>query len=149
MIYAPSRNRPIIALKAGGTGDVTGNTVWKYEDPGGPDVPTPVSDGKYFYMVNDRGMVICLDAKTGKLIYGPERTANGTVDASPLLADGKLYITNESAVTTVVTAGPEFKVLATNELDGSYTLSSIAVSGKQLFIRTGTHLYCIGEKPGS
>jgi outer membrane protein assembly factor BamB len=149
MIYAPSRNRPIIALKAGGTGDVTGNTVWKYEDPGGPDVPTPVSDGKYFYMVNDRGMVICLGAKTGKLIYGPERTANGTVDASPLLADGKLYITNENAVTTVVAAGPEFKVLATNELDGSYTLSSIAVSGKQLFIRTGTHLYCIGEKPGS
>jgi hypothetical protein len=147
MIYAPSRNRPLIALKAGGAGDVTAtNTVWKFEDPGGPDVPTPVTDGKYFYIVNDRGMVICLEAKTGKLIYGPERTANGTVDSSPILADGKIYITNESAVTTVISAGPEFKVLATNELDGSFTMSSIAVSANQLFIRTGTHLYCIGEK---
>lgn len=145
MIYAPSRNRPILALKAGGTGDISGNIAWKFEEPGGPDVPTPVSDGKYLYVVNDRGMVILLDAKTGKLVYGPERTANGTVSASPLLADGKLYITNESAVTTVVAAGPEFKVISTNELDGSYTLSSIAVSGKQLFVRTGTHLYCIGD----
>src|SRR6185295_8565424 len=110
------------------------------------DVPTPVSDGKYFYMVDDRGMATCLDAKTGKLIWGPERTAIGTVDASPLLADGKIYITNESVVTTVIAAGPEFKVLATNELDGTYTLSSLAVSDKQLFLRTSTHLYCIGEK---
>ena len=59
---------------------------------------------------------------------------------------GKLYFTNESGVTTVLAAGPEFKVLATNELDDSYTLSSLAVAGSQLFLRTGTHLYCIGDK---
>jgi outer membrane protein assembly factor BamB len=147
MIYAPSRRRPLLALRAGGTGDVTeSHLAWKWDDRGGPDVPTPVSDGKYFYMVDDSGMATCLDAKTGKLIWGPERTAGGTVDASPVLADGKLYITNESGITTVLAAGPEFKTLATNELDGSYTLSSIAVSGKQIFLRTSTHLYCIGEK---
>ena len=95
-------------------------------------------------MVDDRGLATCLDAKTGEVVWGPERTAQGTVSASPILADGKLYITNEYAVTTVIAAGPEFKVLATNELDGSYTLSSLAVSGSQLFMRTGTHLYCIG-----
>ena len=82
---------------------------------------------------------------TGKRIWGPERTAIGTVSASPLLADGKLYVTNERNITTVLAAGPEFKVLATNELDGSYTLSSIAVSGDQLFLRTSTHLYCIAK----
>lgn len=147
MIYAPSRRRPLIALRAGGTGDVTeSHTAWKWDDRGGPDVPTPVSDGKHFYMVDDSGMVTCLDAKTGKLVWGPERTAVGTVDASPVLADGKLYITNEGAVTTVLAAGPEFKVLATNELDGTYTLSSPAISGKQIFLRTASHLYCIGEK---
>jgi outer membrane protein assembly factor BamB len=147
MIYVPSRRRPLLALRPGGTGDVTtSHLVWKWDDNGAPDVPTPVSDGKYFYMVEDRGMVTCLDAKTGKLIWGPERTALGTVSASPLLADGKLYITNENAVTTVLAAGPKFKVLATNELDGSFTLSSIAVSGEQLFLRTSTHLYCIGKK---
>ena len=116
---------------------------------GVPDVPTPVCDGKYFYMVEDSGRVTCLDAKTGKLIWGPERTAQGIVSASPLLADGKLFITNESGVTTVLAAGPEFKVLATNELDDSYTLSSLAVAGSQLFLRTGTCLYCIGRKQGS
>jgi outer membrane protein assembly factor BamB len=147
MIYAPSRRRPLLALRAGGTGDVTAtHLAWKWDARGGPDVPTPVSDGKYFYMVDDGGLVTCLDARTGKLLWGPERTAPGTVDASPLLADGRLYILNENAVTTVLAAGPEFKVLATNELDGSYTLSSIAVSGSQLFLRTSTHLYCIGEK---
>ena len=79
-------------------------------------------------------------------MWGPERTAQGTVSASPLLADGKVYITNEEAVTTVLAAGSKFKVLATNELDGEYTLSSIAVSGSHLFLRTATHLYCIGKE---
>jgi outer membrane protein assembly factor BamB len=145
MVYAPSRNRPILALKPSGTGDISDKVVWRYEERG-PDVPTPVCDGKYFYVVNDAGVASCLDAKTGKTVWGPERTAPGTVDSSPLLADGKIYITNESGVTTVLAAGPEFKVLSTNELDGSYTLSSIAVSGKQLFLRTGNALYCVGEK---
>jgi outer membrane protein assembly factor BamB len=147
MIFAPTRNRPLVALRAGGKGDVTSShTAWRWDNDGGPDVPTPVSDGKYFYMVDDRGLIACLDAKTGKSIYGPQRSGlGGTVSASPLLADGKLYITNESAVTAVLAAGPEYKLLATNELDGTYTLSSIAVSGQQFFLRTSTHLYCIGN----
>ena len=146
MIFAPSRRRPLLAIKAGGSGDVTAtHLAWTWDDRGGPDVPTPISDGKHFYMVDDSGMVTCLDAKTGKLVWGPERTATGTVSSSPLLADGKLYIINESAMTTVLQAGPEFKVLATNELDGDYTLSSFAVSGKHLIARTGSHLYLIGE----
>lgn len=149
VIYAGSRNKPLLALKAGGSGDITERGLaWKYEDRGGPDVPTPVTDGKLFYMVDDRGMVTCLDAKSGKVVWGPERVSNGTVDSSPLLADGKLYIMNESGVTTVLQAGPELKVLATNELDGSYTLSSIAVAGSQLFVRTSNCLYCISEKGG-
>lgn len=148
MIYAPSRRRPLLALRVGENGQVTPNHMaWRWDDRGGPDVPTPVSDGKYLYMVDDSGMVTCLDARNGKLIWGPERTVPGIVDASPLLADGKLYVVNENAVTTVLAAGPKFKVLATNTLDGSYTLSSPAVSGNHLFIRTATHLYCIGEKP--
>lgn len=146
MIFAPTRVKPLLALKAGGTGDVTESQLaWKYEEECAPDVPSPLSDGTYFYMVADNGSVTCLDVKTGKKVWGPERTTMGTVSASPVLADGKIYITNEKAVTTVVSAGPEFKSIATNELDGSYTLSSTAVAGKQLFIRTSNALYCIGE----
>ena len=64
MIYVPSRVRPLIAFRAGGSGDISqSHQVWSFDN--GPDVPTPVTDGKYFYSVNDRGIVWCLDAKTG------------------------------------------------------------------------------------
>ena len=96
-------------------------------------------------MVDDRGRATCLDAKTGEVIWGPERTAQGTVSSSPLVADGKVFLLNENAVTTVLSAGPEFKLLSTNELDGTYTLSTPVAVGSQLFIRTATHLYCIGN----
>lgn len=146
MVYAPTRKTPLLALSVDVIENIAASRiVWKWDEGAAPDVPTPVCDGKYFYMVDDKGLVTCLNAKTGAVIWGPERTAQGTVSASPILADGKIYLTNEFAVTTVLAAGPQFKKLATNELDGSYTLSSPAVSGSQLFIRTSTHLYCIGE----
>ena len=97
-------------------------------------------------MVDDRGLVICLDAKTGEVVWGPERTAQGIVSASPVLVDNKLYVTNEKAVTTVLAAGPKFKLLSTNELDGSYTISSPAVADSKIFIRTSDYLYCIGNQ---
>lgn len=148
MIYAPTRKKPLLALRAGGKGDVTeSHLVWKYEKPAGsPDVPTPICDGKYFYMVEDFGQVTCLDAKTGDVIWGPETTGLGRVSSSPVLADGKIYITAEDSEIAVVQAGPEFKLLGKSELDGSFTLSTPAVSGNQLFIRTGEYLYSISKR---
>lgn len=148
MIYSPTRQKPLLALdtrkmEAGGTPTL----AWKWDRPNGPDVPTPVCDGTYLYLVDDRGIVTCVGAKSGKVVYGPEHTSEGIVSASPLLADGKLYVTNEDAVTTVVSAGPAFKILATNKLSGGYTLSSLAVAGPNLFLRTAQYLYCIGPKP--
>ena len=135
MIYAPTRKNPILALKVGGSGDIsTSNLVWKWEGSAAPDVPSPICDGKYFYMVDDRGLVSCLDAKKGNLIWGPEKTTEGIVSASPILVEGKIYILNENSVTSVVAAGPEFKLLATSELDGTYTLASPAISNSQIFI---------------
>jgi outer membrane protein assembly factor BamB len=146
LIYAPTRQKPLLALRAGGTGDISeSHLVWKYEGSGGPDVPSPICDGEYLYLVDDRGLVTCLDPKTGTVVYGPETTREGIVSASPIISEGRMYILNEQGITTVVATGPEFKVLATSELDGSYTLASPAVSGKQIFIRTETHLYCISE----
>jgi outer membrane protein assembly factor BamB len=147
IIIAPTRKTPLLAIRAGGAGDVTeSHRLWAFTENGGPDVPTPVSDGKYLWLVEDAGLVTCLDLRTKERIWGPQRTASGTVSSSPLLADGKLYIVNEAGVTTVLEAGSEFKTIATNELDGSYTLSSPVAVGSQLFIRTGTTLYCIGNK---
>jgi outer membrane protein assembly factor BamB len=144
LIIAPSRERPILALKAGGRGDVTkSHVLWSAGN--GPDVPTPVTDGIYLYVVNDRGIMWCLDAKTGKEIYPRQRLRSGTYSASPVLADGRIYVTNEDGVTVVVKAGPAFQVLAENEFD-DYTLSSPAISEGQIFIRTSKFLYGIGTR---
>lgn len=145
IIYAPTRVRPLLALKAGGRGDITtSHLLWSTQN--GPDVPTPVTDGKYFYVVNDRGIMWCLDAKTGAEVYGQQRLKPGTYSSSPVLADGKIYATNEDGLTTVVKAGPKFEVLAENALN-DYCLSSPAISDGQIFVRTAQHLYCIGNKP--
>jgi outer membrane protein assembly factor BamB len=144
MIYAPSRERPLLALKPGGRGDVLRSHVaWSFDS--GPDVPTPVTDGKYLYVVRDNGVMFCLDAKTGKTIYGPSRLPPATYSGSPVLADGRIYVTNEDGVTAVARAGPEFQLLAQNDL-GEYTLSSPAVSEGQIFIRTDSALYAIGRR---
>jgi outer membrane protein assembly factor BamB len=144
LVFAPSRERPILALRAGGRGDVTkSHVVWSFGN--GPDVPTPVTDGTYLYVINDRGIMWCLDARTGQEIYSRKRLRPGTYSASAVLADGKIYITNEDGVTSVVSAGPTFEVVSENDLD-DYTLSSPAVSDGQIFIRTTQFLHCIGTR---
>ena len=144
IIYAPTRNRTLLALKAGGRGDITSSHVL-WSTVNGPDVPTPVTDGKYFYVVTDRGVMFCLDAKTGAEVYAQQRIKPGSYSGSPVLADGKIYVTNEDGLTTVVAAGPKFEVLAENPLN-DYVLSSPAISDGQIFIRTSQHLYAIGKK---
>jgi outer membrane protein assembly factor BamB len=144
IVIAPSRERPVLVLRAGGRGDVTTtHKLWEFQN--GPDVPTPVTDGTRAYFITDRGVVYCVDLKTGKPIYGPQRLAPGTYSASPVLADGKIYITSEDGITSVFRAGPQFELLATNHLD-DYTLSSIAIKEGQLFLRTATTLWAIGRR---
>src|SRR5439155_6006538 len=124
LIVAPTRERPMLVLKAGGRGDVTtSHVLWSFNN--GPDVPTPVTDGTYMYVINDRGILWCLDAKSGKEIYGRQRLRCGTYSGSFVLGVGKLYITNEDGLTSVVKAGPAFEILAENDF-GEYTLSSPA-----------------------
>ena len=147
IVIAPTRERPMLILKAGGRGDVTtSHKLWDFQN--GPDVPTPVTDGTYLYVINDRGIAYCLELKTGKPVYGPERLTPGTYSASPVLADGKIYITSEDGVASVYRAGPKFELLAANKMD-DYTLSSIAVKEGQLFLRTAGWLWAIGQRGGT
>ena len=144
IVYAPTRERPLQAFKIGGRGDITkSNLLWQFNN--GPDVPTPLVDGKYFYSVNDRGIVWCLDAKSGQQIYGAKRMKPGTYSSSPILADGKIYITNEDGLTTVLKSAPQFEILAENNMNDC-CLSTIAVSEGQFFLRTAQALYCIGPR---
>jgi outer membrane protein assembly factor BamB len=144
IVYVPTRVNPLQAYRAGGSGDVSkSHLVWA--NPNGPDVPSPVTDGKLLYMVNDRGIVWCFDAKTGKEVYSGQRMKPAIYTSSPVLADGKIYATNEEGLTTVFKAGPTFEILAENSLD-DYILSSPAISDGQIFIRTKGWLYCIGKR---
>jgi len=144
LVIAPTRNRPMLALKPGGAGDVTtSHKVWSFDL--GPDVPSPISDGKLLYVVRDNGVVHALDVKTGAIVWGPERLKTGAYSASPVLVDGKIYVTSENeGLTSVFAAGPKFQVLAENPLD-DYCLASPAVSNGQLFIRTDKFLWAIGK----
>ncbi len=142
LVVAPTRVKPMLVLRAFGAGDVTKSALqWSFDR--GPDVPTPATDGTLLYVVTDNGLLSCLDLATGKVHYGPQRLRVGTYSSSPLLADGKLYVTNEDGLTSVVKAGTTFELLAENPLD-DFTLSSPAAAAGQLFIRTKGHLYVIG-----
>jgi outer membrane protein assembly factor BamB len=66
--------------------------------------------------------------------------------SSPVLADGKIYITREDGKTFVLAQGNEFKILAANELDGAQTVASPVLVNSHILLRTDTHLYCIGSK---
>jgi outer membrane protein assembly factor BamB len=145
LIIAPTRVRPMLAFKPGGTGDISeSHRVWSFDR--GPDVPSPVSDGKLLYSVDDRGVVHALDVATGKVVYGPERLKQDSYSASPVIADGRIYVTSENnGLTSVFTTGTKFEILAENPLN-DYTLSSPAVSEGQIFIRTTGHLWAIGKR---
>lgn len=144
MVIAPTRERPMLALRAGGRGNVTkSHLVWSSDN--GPDVPTPATDGAYLYVVRDNGVVWCLDAKTGARVYGPQRLRSGTYSSSPVVADGKVFATNEDGLTSVFKTGPAFQLLAENALN-DYTLSSPAISDGQIFIRTAERLWAIGQR---
>jgi hypothetical protein len=139
----------MVAMQPGGSGDVAeSHVVWRFAQ--GPDVPTPVSDGTLLYVVRDGGVAFALDVKTGETVYGPERLPIGTYTASPILADGKIYVTTEEeGLTTVYRAGPKFEILSTNSLLGDcspYCLSTVAISEGQIFLRTSSYLWAIGER---
>jgi outer membrane protein assembly factor BamB len=144
VITPSTRGNPFVAFKAGGSGNITGKQeLWKNNL--GADVPTPTTDGKYIYVVVDNGILNCLEAATGKVIYQGQRIERGTYSASPLLADGKIYCVNEEGTTTVIKAGPVFEILGVSKLD-SLTLASPVAVDNQIFIRTADYLYCIQKR---
>jgi outer membrane protein assembly factor BamB len=133
----------VYAVRPDGSGDVTKTHVeWKL-DKAVPSRPSPVLVGDHLYFVTDKEFLRCVDAKTGKEV----KTARleGDFSASPVVADGRIYFSNEAGTVYVVEANPEMKVVAENQLEGKIKASP-AVSGKALFVRTFTHLYRIEEK---
>jgi len=132
----------LMAVRAGGTGDVTRTHVAWTQQRAAPLTPSPLLVGDELYTVSDIGIAAALEAKTGVVRW--LQRLGGNHSASPVFADGRIYFLSEERVTTVIAPGPEFRLLAKNQLDGT-TLASMAVSGGSIFIRTDRHLYRIGS----
>jgi len=144
MAFATSgfRQETILAVRLGGRGDVTQTHVaWRVTDEV-PHVPSLLYVSPRLYSITDQGIVNCLQGATGAVLWR-QRLA-GKYSASPVHADGKVYFLSEKGKATVVEEGPQFKVVAENEL-GETCCASPAISRGHLFLRTEKALYCIGK----
>jgi len=129
------------AVKLGGSGVITDTHVaWKVTTHV-PNRPSPLLVGDLLFMIHqDTGVVSCLEAKTGELIWRERLPGLGNYSASPIYAEGRLYFFNENGYGSVIEAGRTFKVLAENKLENGF-MATPAVAGKALFVRSKTDLY--------
>ena len=126
------------AVKTGGSGDSTETHVaWKAKKMI-PSSPSPLAIGDHLYLINDRGILSCLDARSGAEAWS-ERLG-GNFSASPVYADGRIYLFDEAGKAYVVRPGPTYHLLAENQLEGR-VFASPAVVGRALFVRTDAALY--------
>jgi outer membrane protein assembly factor BamB len=134
-----------LAIRMGQNGDLTGtpNVPWKY-GKGTAYVPSPILYGEYLYLTTDRGILTCIDAKTGEVKYeGGRIPIPATFTASPIAFEGKLLMTSEDGDTFIIKAGPKHEVLTTNSV-GEPVYASPAVADGSIFIRGEKNLYRIG-----
>jgi outer membrane protein assembly factor BamB len=139
-----------IAVRPGGFGDVTGSSriLWRY-DKGSAYVPSPILYDGHVYLMTDKGLLTCLDARTGEVRYeGARPPVPASFTASPVAVNGHLLLTSQDGDTFVVKAGPRFEVVATNPL-GEPVSASAAVAGGRLYFRGERHLFAIAAPAGS
>jgi len=137
----------VMALNLGASGDLGESVVWKYAK-GTAYVPSPILYGDYLYLTTDRGILTCLDAKTGEVKYeGGRIPIPATFTASPIAFEGKILLTSEDGDTFVVKAGPKHEILGTNSV-GEPVYASPAVADGKIFIRGEKNLYCVQQSKG-
>jgi outer membrane protein assembly factor BamB len=136
------RHETILAVRLGGTGDITETHVaWRMTKEVS-HIPSMLYVSPRLYSITEAGIVNCLQGATGEVLWR-QRLA-GKFSASPVYVDGKVYFLSEKGRTTVIEEGPQYKVVAENEL-GETCCASPAISQGNLFIRTDKALYCIGK----
>jgi outer membrane protein assembly factor BamB len=130
------------AVRPDGSGDVSDtHVVWRQKQQIGARSSAVVSCGR-IYVISDAGVASCLKAETGEPIW--RERIPGNYSASPIVGDGRVYFQSQEGRTTVIADAAEFKVLATNDLNGMQMASPAAVDG-DLLLRTDTHLYRVGD----
>lgn len=147
--YSPVQ--PVYAIRLGARGDISlkdGESsnrwiAWSHSRYG-TYIPTPVYYQGRLYTLANNGVLTCYDAETGEIVYRDRVGAGGSFSASPVAADGRLYVTSETGTIFVVRAGPRFEVLAENEMD-EVCMASPAIAFGALIVRTMGHVYAIGS----
>jgi outer membrane protein assembly factor BamB len=130
------------AFRLGGTGELKeSNLVWE-QKKGMPKVPSMLYLKPHLFAITDGGVASCMNAATGELLW--QERVGGNFSASPVAADGRIYLLADDGTTTIISAGPQFEVLAKNSL-GEKVQASIAIAQQRLFIRTAANLYAIGH----
>jgi outer membrane protein assembly factor BamB len=152
--YVGDKLRPLYAIRPGADGDIslkpgeTNSAFIAWSNPvGGPYNPSPLFYEGRLYVLYDRGLVSCYDAKTGRLLYDRERLPNGLAfTSSPWAAGGRVFCLNEDGACYVLRAGDTFELLHTNKLaDDDMCMATPALAGDRLLIRTAARLYCLRQ----
>jgi outer membrane protein assembly factor BamB len=136
----------LLAIKPGGQGDVTGtHVVWR-ENRAIPEVPSPLVYEDRVYYVRNGGILTCLDARNGRVIYRERLGAPGPYFSSPIAAGGRLYIGSGDGLLTVFAPGDELKVLARNNFgEGIFATPAVSSDGV-LYVRTPSALYALAAR---
>lgn len=141
------RGNAIHAIKLDAKGDVTGTdtVLWSRNDAA-PYVASPVLyDGRLYFTKSRDGILSSVDAETGEVVIAQKRLPQiSSIYASPVAANGRIYVTGREGATVVLRHGPEFEVLATNQLDDVLDASP-AIIGDLIYLRGERFLYCIGS----
>jgi outer membrane protein assembly factor BamB len=132
----------VMAVRPDGAGDVSATHLVWHSSRGAPQKPSLLLAGDLLFMVNDAGIVTCLDPKSGTEVW--HARVRDTYSASPITAEGRIYFFSEEGRTTVIEAGREFKVLAESTLDDGF-MASPAVDGRAFYVRTRTALYRVEQ----
>jgi outer membrane protein assembly factor BamB len=148
MIYLTRgyRGSPYMAIRAGGRGDVTPTHVAWRMPTGASYVSSIVHYDGLLYMTNDVGVLTCADARSGERVW--QLRLEGLFFASPVAADGKIYLTSQTGDTFIVRAGRAPQLVATNDL-GERLVASPAISSGRLYVRSDGGLFAIGARQGN
>ena len=148
-----ARGATLTAIRLGGSGDVTSSHVKYTKQSTSADVPTPAIHGDRVFVCRDnsrlRGTVDCIDLTTGDSIWSGQLSRHRlTFSASPVVADGHLYLTREDGSVFVVDAeGDEFRVLAENQIADEFTVAAPVFVDGQILLRSHESLCRVGTKP--
>ena len=141
---APKKDHGLMAVKLGGKDDVTSTHILWQEKRSVPEIPSPLYYDGRVCMIKNGGILSCMDAKTGKLLYRERLGAAGPYFSSPIAAHGRIYIASGKGVITVFAAGDTLQVLARNNLE-EQVFATPAVVDNKLYVRTVKHMYAFGE----